>query len=193
MGWSLPEITKAVKVGYGTAFRYIQGVEVAPEHRENWLGKWGGSRKRKRLAEIEASRKSGKLIKSLSQKDKIVFLSGLYWAEGSKKDFAFTNTDPDMIKVFVDCLEEVFNVPRNQIRASIRIYEDLDKEKCLEFWSGVAGIPTDRFVSVDVLKGKKLGKLNYGMCRIRIAKGGQMLKYITALRRRISELVFTSS
>lgn len=32
-GYSLPEIKKEVRVGYGSVFRYIQGVEILPEYR----------------------------------------------------------------------------------------------------------------------------------------------------------------
>lgn len=140
------------------------------------------------LAKIEASKKAKQLISLLSSKEKAVFLSALYWAEGNKRDFGFTNTDPEMIRVFVTGLEEIFQIPRDRLRASIRTYEDLDKEKCLRYWSKVVGIPPEQFVNVNVLKGKKNGKLAYGMCRIRIIKGTDMLKYITAIRNRVADL-----
>lgn len=193
-GFSLNEIKRRVPAGYGTVYRYIQGVEVKSKYRAGWLGKRGGSKKRQRLAQIKASLKARKLIKTpLSQREKAIFLAALYWAEGSKKDFNLSNTDPEMIRVFVQGLEEIFAVPRDQIRVSIRTYEDLDKEKCLDFWSKIVGIPKDRFINVNILKGKKQGKLRYGMCRIRITKGANMLKYMTAIRKRIGKLFFESS
>lgn len=192
-GFSLNEIKQEVPVGYGTIFRYIEGIEIDPKYKRTWFGKRGGSRKRKRLAEIEASLKARKLITSLSYEEKTIFLSALYWAEGNKKDFGFTNTDPDMIKIFVWGLQEIFGVPKDQIRVSLRTYEDLDKERCLDFWSKIVGIPKDRFINVNILKGKKQGKLRYGMCRIRITKGTNMLKYIAAVRKRISTLFLAKS
>jgi len=192
-GLSLNEIKQKVLVGYGTIARYIKGVEIQPKYKRTWFGKRGGSRKRKRLAEIEASVKARKFITSLSYKERAIFLSALYWAEGNKRDFGFTNTDPEMIRIFVWGLQEIFSVPKDQIRVSIRTYEDLDKEKCLNFWSKVVGIPKDRFINVNILKGKKQGKLRYGMCRIRVTKGANMLKYITAIRKRIGTLFFKSS
>lgn len=45
-GYSLPEIHKEVKVGYGSVFRYIQGVEILPEYRQIWHTKRGGSLKK---------------------------------------------------------------------------------------------------------------------------------------------------
>ena len=192
-GFSLNEIKQNVPAGYGTIFRYIKGVKIDPKYKRVWFGKRGGSRKRKKLAEIKASLKARKLITSLSYEEKAIFLSALYWAEGNKREFGFTNTDPDMIRIFVQGLEEIFDVPKDQIRVSIRTYEDLDKERCLDFWSKIVGIPKDRFVNVNILKGKKQGKLRYGMCRIRITKGANMLKYITAVRKRIGTLFLVKS
>ena len=190
----MSEIKKKVPVGYGTVFRYIQGVKVKSKYKAVWLGKRGGNKKRKWLAQIRASQKAGRLIKHpLSPREKAIFLAALYWAEGSKKDFNLSNTDPQMIEVFVKGLEEIFGVPKDQIRVSIRIYEDLDKQKCLDFWSQIVGIPKEKFVNVNILKGKKEGKLSYGMCRIRITKGANMLKYMFAIRKRVGKLFFESS
>lgn len=144
------------------------------------------------LAKLKAQKKAKKLISTMSQEEKAVFLSALYWAEGNKKDFGFTNTDPEMIRVFVTGLEEIFQIPRDRLRASIRTYEDLDKDRCLRYWSKVVGIPPEQFVNVNVLKGKKSGKLPYGMCRIRIIKGADMLKYMTAIRNRVADFFIAS-
>lgn len=184
-GWSLPEIQKELKVGHGSIFRYIHGVEILPEYRKIWFSKRGGSIKRKKIAEEKASKEAKKAVSSISLKEKLIFLSALYWGEGSKTDFGLSNTDPELIKVFIKGLEEVFGVTRDRFRISIRIYEDLDKSKCLNYWSHITGVPVDRFVSVNILKGKKAGKLLYGMCRVRITKGGDVLKYMKALKNEI--------
>jgi hypothetical protein len=115
-------------------------------------------------------------------------MTALYWGEGGKRDFNFTNSDPVMIKIFVNWLEKILKINSNDLRVSIRIYEDLDKEKSLNYWSKIIGIPVNKFASVNILKGKKLGKLEYGLCRIRIKKGGSMLKYLIALEKRVSEV-----
>ncbi len=184
-GYSLPEIHKEVKVGYGSVFRYIQGVKILPEYKKVWFGKRGGSFKRMKLAENKAKDKADNTINSLSDKEKMIFLTALYWGEGSKGDFGLSNSDPDLIKVFVKGLKEVFNINSDRLRISIRIYKDLDKKKCLEFWSKITGVPVEKFVNVNILDGKKQGKLLYGMCRVRITKGADMLKYVKALKNRV--------
>jgi len=189
-GYSLPEIAKELNVGTASVFRYTQGVEILPQYWKEWHGKQGGSIKRMKLREQEAINKAAIEIPSLSIKEKLIFLSALYWGEGNKKDFNLINSDPELIKIFINGLGEVFSIPKDKLRISIRIYEDLNINKCLKFWSSITGVPVNKFKSVNILKGKKIGKLEYGMCRIRIEKGGDMLKYVTALKNRIKELFY---
>lgn len=182
-GYSLPELSKILGISKTTAFRYIKDVKILPEFRSNWLGKRGGSKKIKLLKEEKAIQEAEKLFDKLSYKEKLLFISALYWAEGSKKDFGLSNTDYRLIKVFVNGLREVFKIDDNRIRVSVRIYEDLDKNKCLNFWSNIVGMPTEKFTSVNILSGKKKGKLEYGMCRVRVSKGGDLLKKINGINR----------
>ncbi|KKQ77620.1 MAG: hypothetical protein UT00_C0009G0028, partial [Parcubacteria group bacterium GW2011_GWA1_38_7] len=39
---------------------------------------------------------------------------------------------------------------------------------------------------IDILHGRKTGKLPYGMCRVRLLKGGNELKYLKAVYKIIS-------
>lgn len=182
-GYSIPEISKELNITKTTVFRHVQGVEILPEFIGTWFGKRGGSKKRKLQKEKKALEEATQLIDSLSFKEKILIVSALYWAEGSKKDFGLSNTDPVLIKVFMELLKDVFDVKEQEFRISVRIYEDLDRDNCLRFWSGITGIPVKEFVSVNVLQGKKRGKLLYGMCRIRVVKGGDLLKKIVAINK----------
>lgn len=184
-GKSLPEISQAVTVPKTTIFRYIQGVEIQPEFLSDWVEKRGGSKQKKKLQEKKAFEEGKKLVGELSYKEKMIFLTALYWAEGSKRDFSLSNTDPDLIRFFVQGLREVFFITDERLRVSVRIYEDLDREKCLSFWSDIIGIPKEKFVNVNILAGKKKGKLAYGMCRVRVTKGGELLKKIVGVNKAI--------
>ena len=181
-GYSLPEIKKEVDVGYGSIFRYVQGVKILPQYHKTWFGKRGGSIKRKILAQEKASQKAKKLITALSLKEKIIFFSAIYWGEGSKGDFGLSNSDPEMISILIIGLRELFSIATKDLRVSIRIYEDLNKDMCLKFWSKITGVKIEDFVSITILPGKKKGKLPHGMCRIRVLKGGNLLKYIKAIK-----------
>ena len=188
-GHSIIEISKELKRPKTTVFRYIKDIEILPEFLKNWAGKRGGSRKRKALKEARSLEEAKKLIRELSYREKFILLSALYWGEGSKGDFGLSNTDPNLIKVFINCLKDVFGIDKTRLRVSIRIYADLDKEKCLDFWSKVTGINKRNFVNVNILPGKKKGKLEYGMCRVRVLKGGDFLKKIVSINRVITDLI----
>lgn len=188
-GYSLPEISKELKVSRTSVLRYIKGVEILPEYLSKWAGKRGGSRKRRLLKESKAFEEGKKLVGRLTPREKFLILSALYWAEGSKKDFSLSNTDPNLVKVFVECTRDVFKLTNDQFYINVRLYEDLNKEKSLSFWSEVVKIPKQNLRGVNVLKGKKKGKLEYGMCRVRIAKGGDILKRIKGVNRAIFEIL----
>ncbi len=182
-GYSLPEINRETGVSKTTVLRYIQGVEILPEFINTWFGKRGGSRKRKFLKESNALEEAKNIIQELTQREILLFTAALYWGEGSKKEFGLSNTDPALIKVFMEGIKKVFGLSQQDFRVSVRIYEDLDKEKCLSFWSQITGIPKEYFINVNVLTGKRKGKLQYGMCRVRISKGGDLLKRIHAINK----------
>lgn len=188
-GYSIIEIGSELKRPKTTIFRHIQNVEILPEFLKNWAGKRGGSRKRKTLKEIKSLEEAKGLIQKLSYREKFILLSALYWGEGSKGDFGLSNTDPNLIRVFIACLNDVFKIDKTKLRVSIRIYEDLDREKCLDFWSKITGIQKENFVNVNILPGKKKGKLEYGMCRIRVVKGGDFLKSIISINKVITDLI----
>lgn len=184
-GQSLPEISRELNISKTSVHRYIKGVEILPKYRSEWIGKRGGSKNRKRLKELNALMEGEKLVGTLTYKEKLLFLCALYWAEGNKKDFIFTNTDSNLIKTFVNYTRDVLSVHDNDLRISIRVYEDLDKEKCLDFWSNIVNISKEKFLKTYILSGKKKGKLEFGMCRVRVVKGGDLLKRVMGINRAV--------
>lgn len=179
-GYSLPEIREAVKRGNSTIFKYIQNVKILPKYQNAWRIKQGGSRKRMLKEWGKSKEKAEKIINHLSRTNKIIIASCLYWGEGTKNDFSLSNTDPGLIKVFIRCLEEL-GIAKQSLRVTIRIYEDIQKKTAIKYWAKIIGIPKKQILNVNVLKGKKKGKLKYGMCRIRITKGAPYLKLIRSI------------
>lgn len=186
-GYSVPEISKEVGVSKSTALRYVEGVEILPEFLSEWIAKRGGSRKRMLLKENQIYVETKFLIHSLSSKERLLFLSALYWGEGNKRDLALTNSDPNLIKIFISGMRNIFNISNDRIRANIRIHTDLNQAECLDFWSQIIGIPVSSFSKTEIIEGKKKGKLKYGMCRIRLLKGSDILKKIRSVNRLVFE------
>lgn len=180
-GYSLSEIAQKMHIANSTASHYVGSMlPRLTVYRKLLMQKRGGSKLRKAKKEENALREARSHIQQLSKKEKLLFIAALYWAEGSKSDFGLSNTDPLLIQAFVGGLRSLFHIKNDRLRVSIRIYEDLDKETCLQFWSEVVKIPKEKFVNVNILKGKKIGKLTYGMCRVRVSKAELLLKKLQA-------------
>jgi len=180
-GHSLPEIRRVTSHGSGTVLKYIQGTEILPEFRKLWKEKRRSSVFRMIREQKRALEQAKKIVKKIGKKEKILIAACLYWAEGAKRDFSLTNTDPLLIRTFVDCLKEL-GVRKERLSINLRIYEDLDKKKVCNFWSKIVGIPKEKIMYINILKGKKKGKLKYGMCRVRVKKGAYFLKLLCAIR-----------
>lgn len=186
-GYSLPEVSRKLSVSRTSVLRHIKDVEILPEFLSEWAGKRGGSRKIRLYKEAQAFEEGKKFVDKLSEREKKLLLCALYWAEGTKSDFSLSNTDPNLIYVFVRCMRDVFKLDDDKFFINVRLYEDLDKDKCLEFWSNIVKIPKENLKGVNILPGKKKGKLIYGMCRVRIARGGDLLKQIMGINKAVFE------
>lgn len=183
-GHSFPEIQNTVKRSSGTVFRYAHKVSVFSRYQKILKAKQGGSKARAIRERKNAEEKADTLITNINAIGKLLIAACLYWGEGAKKDFSISNTDPDLIRIFIACIKEI-GVTKKDLRVTIRIYEDLDKERAISYWAKVIGIPKKQILNINVLKGKKQGKLEYGMCRIRVTKGAPHLKLLHAIIRTI--------
>ncbi len=179
-GLSINEIKKDVGKSKSLIFKYINGVEILPAYRGIWDAKQIGARKTSLAHWQEARLYAKKLLADLSKKEKIIVGACLYWAEGTKKDFNLINTDPVLVRTFVSFLE-VLGVPKENLRISLRTYEDIDRATVIRYWAHLLEVEEGRITYIEVLRGKSDGKFTYGMCRVRVAKGGLYLKKIKSI------------
>ena len=180
-GYSIPEISLILKISRGTASRYARKVQIREKFMERWLKRRNASKIISQRHWNIAREKTKSFIGSFSKRELALVGAALYWGEGAKKDLSLTNSDPRMIRVFIRILQKVFGITRGEMKVTLRLYEDLDKTSCLRFWSDTTGIKLEENTVVHVLKGHKSGKLKYGMCRLRVKKGGLLLKQIFAI------------
>lgn len=62
---------------------------------------------------------------------------GLYWGEGtkrSKNSVRLGNSDPKLIKKFIEFLEIIYCVDRASLKFGLQIFGDVDVNKAIEFW-----------------------------------------------------------
>jgi hypothetical protein len=188
-GNSIPEIHRLLKVSKSTVFRHCKNIQILPEYQQRWLDRRNASKIISDKAWEMAHKASADLLSSISDKELKILGAALYWAEGAKKQFNFINSDPDMIRLFMHILLYVFKVPVEFIKISIRLFEDISIPKAIEFWANITQIKLDNKTEINLIKGSKNGKLPYGMCRIRVKKGGLLLKNIFAINKRVISMV----
>lgn len=87
------------------------------------------------------------------------------------------NSDSELIRVFLRCLDDL-GVKREELKISLRLYEDVNYKEAKIFWSKITGVSQNLFTGVEIITGKKYGKLRYGMCRVRVRKSSYYFKLI---------------
>ncbi|MEI6843485.1 MAG: hypothetical protein WCK48_03205 [bacterium] len=179
-GHSLPEIKNLTRKGYGTIFRYTKNVPILSEYRKIWESKRGGSKAKSKKAWHDAQIRAVKIIKDFNFKERMIVLSCLYWGEGNKKELSIINSDPDLIRVVISCLNDL-GIKTEELKVSLRLFEDINKQKAVEFWQKTLRLPKGSITKFDISNSKKKGKLKYGMCRVRVRKSGVHFKLVMSM------------
>lgn len=129
----------------------------------------------------------------LSKRELWLIGVALYWAEGSKEKpyhsgarVVFTNSDPFMVRLFLDWLVKIVKIERKNIYFSVYIHESRknDLEKAISHWSKNTNFPKEKFGKVYFKKNKiatkrkNIGENYFGLLRV-------MVKNSSELNRRI--------
>lgn len=179
-GHSINEIVLELSIPKTTVWRHTQSVKILPRHVLALKAKRGGSAKRY-IRNTEKAQERAKVLLRGPQREKVIALAMLYWAEGHKtKSCEFINSDGSMIKLYLQIIRHTFSVPEESIRPTMRFFTGMDRTSCLTYWSSVTGIPRQKF-TIRYNDGGTRGRTKYGMCRITVTKGSQTLKLFLAL------------
>lgn len=127
-----------------------------------------------------ARSKAGKLIGRLDTRERILVLAALYWGEGTKRELNLVNGDPELLRVFVECLLSL-GVKREDLLFSLRLFEDIESSKARRYWVRVFRVTSDCIRIGERSTGKTKGRFQYGMCRIRVKKSARYFKLIIAV------------
>jgi hypothetical protein len=82
----------------------------------------------------------------------------LYWAEGTKRGtnyVAFTNSDPEMIQIFLNFLTEVCGVEKRTVKFLLHCYTYHNEQKLVSFWRKKLGVTQEQFYKSYIHKGKE--------------------------------------
>ncbi len=99
-----------------------------------------------------------------------LFVSAIaaYWGEGdkaSKNHIRITNTDPQMLQLFLKFLLQICKIDKARISIALFLYEDLDEEVCKRYWSKNLGF--NKYHKTQILPSRhKSKKLPYGTATV---------------------------
>jgi hypothetical protein len=157
-GGSIKEIGKKFKISPSTASLWLQNVRVSEIGKDRLLIKQKLGRQKGVATNKNKRRETLRVISEncpvLKEKEKFnsdnikIFLSLLYWCEGSKtgRRVDFTNSDPEMINVFLFLFRESFSIKEDKLRAVLHLHDYHDKNEMLKYWSKITGIEIKNFI-----------------------------------------------
>lgn len=197
-GKSYGEITRALGVPKSTLSGWLSNLVISDEARKRI-----DSRTRKksiailikrnknqtRLARIRARANreaASKEVSPLSKQNLLILGTALYWAEGYKKPIvrngkivthhavSITNSDPILVKAFLQFLREYCETPEEKIKASIRIFPHQNRVYLEKYWQRQTAIQPKSFqksrytISRSSLGRKPFNQLPYGVIQIQV-------------------------
>jgi transposase-like protein len=183
-GRSVREIAEILGVARSSVSRWVRDVELSAEQLDS-LHRQGRVRRAQRLgAEANARRslvrRSGYQARgrALAREGSAVYAAGcmLYWAEGAKtrNTACFTNSDPAMMRFFVDFLRRFFDLADHEFRVSCNLYADHASRihEVENFWLDVMQLPRSCLLASTVnhyspvSRRKRRNFLPHGTCRV---------------------------
>ena len=96
----------------------------------------------------------------------------LYWGEGSKtgNTIAITNSDPDIILIFLKFLRKICKVDEKRIHILIHYHSDQNENKLVSYWSSITKVSKSNFYKSTIhTKNKKQStkRLKFGTISLR--------------------------
>jgi len=209
-GFSYSEILSQIPVAKSTLSLWLQSVGLSKKQKQRLSDKklasaLRGSLQRKddRIFRTNViKQKAQGEIGKLSERERWLIGTALYWAEGSKeKEWApgsgvqFINSDASMIQFFLNWLF-MCKIPGNMIRFEIYIHENnkhrLDEVR--DYWVLKTGFSRDHFQTIyykkNIVKTKRknIGNSYFGMLKISVRRSSEFLRKITGWTEGISDI-----
>lgn len=98
---------------------------------------------------------------------------GLYWGEGTKANkysVRLGNTDPELLKHFIQFLIELYEVKIDDMRFGLQIFTDIDPASAIAFWSKELSVTESQFYKIHITKSGSIGtyrnKSKYGVVTV---------------------------
>ena len=201
-GMSYSQIKEVVPVSKSTLSVWLENYPLSQERiRElrdlspKRIESYRATMKKKRDVRIALQgRRVQKDLKKFNKRELLVAGFFLFWGEGSKarrSEVSLANTDPAMIKFFLEWLT-LLGANKDKVRFTIHLYEDMNMQNELKFWSKMLGYPLSAFYK-PYIKKTKFSDITYrngfghGTCNVRY-QNQDLNDYILSGLRQIRDL-----
>ncbi len=203
------EIEKAIELrkSQGYSFAHLQRVTGIPATTiRNWcVDEYIGTRWDTLLRSNERKRQELRVseiatldtIKNIEVENAKILAAIIYGCEGSKypatNKLELTNSDPNLLKVFIKLLRKSFILDEAKLRVHLQIHDIHDFKSVKSFWSDLLDIPKKQFIKPTITKvrGGKHRRIYHGTCSIRYHDYRLQLKVIgiyEALLKKLGEV-----
>lgn len=98
---------------------------------------------------------------------------GLYWGEGTKANkgsIRLGNTDPRLIKIFIQFLKQAYNINPKKLRFGIQVFSNMSPTRALKFWRNTLQVSETQFIKVIVTPSRGTGtygrKIQHGVLTV---------------------------
>lgn len=199
-GRSYNEIVRDLDVPKSTLWSWLKDLELPPKAVQRIKsrvaeGTLNGLVKRNRMQTVIAKErvqgircKASAEIGPLSARDRRLVGIALYWAEGYKRvkvhkgrevtnhPISFTNSDPDMVRAFMDFLRHSMGILDQDITAHIRLFPHTDQNAAVSYWCGITGLSAERFYESTTITSRAsqgvrpYNRLPYGTIQVRVSR-----------------------
>jgi hypothetical protein len=198
-GKSYSEITSALNIPKSTLSGWLSNIQISENLKiainkrtrsKSLEGLLKRNRNQTRLArqraqQIKTTAKNE--ISEISGEGLLLLGAALYWAEGYKRPkvvkgrevthhpVSLTNSDPELVNMFLRFLRECCDVPEDKIKISIRMFAHQNESKLKEFWSRKTGIKYANFgktycgISKSSTGMRPFNRLEWGVVQLVVA------------------------
>lgn len=201
-GFSYSEILKRIPVAKSSLSLWLKSVGLSKSQKQRLTDKKLSSARRGALKKKEdrilrtkiIKENAKKEVKKLTEREMWLIGIALYWAEGSKEKewnpgsrTQFTNSDPNMIRLFLNWLFEIVKIPKERVSLSIYIHENHENRipEVINYWSKITDFPQNNFNQVYFkrnkihTKRKNVGLDYYGILRITVHASSELNRKIS--------------
>lgn len=179
-GMSIREIARQVGVAHASVSVWTKDIKLTEEQKKKLVRFDGQNQKAAAIARRRRAEERRQGWQDIGRKMPLLdpaYVAGcmLYWAEGSKSRnvVEFTNSDQNMMKLFLDFLRRYFGVTSDFVTISINCHlnNGITIDRVHRHWLEVLSLPASCIRTPTIRTGRSFRKriLLYGICRLRVS------------------------